>query len=199
MLPCSWHWSFCMLLSWGISLFPICMSFNVLPVLFVGGDPHSPVSLSCHLSVEALFCSSILPSVKIYSGIILSFFPSFILFMFFSFSRLFCSSCLEALSHPVAGVLPFPLGRPPRPSLWPLNISTSQVGAGASSKSFSAFFPLPQFFNFNPLHNAYMLFLIYCLDCRFCLSLMLRTCTDSEMMVILYMHRIYPEHVLFLT
>ncbi len=136
-----------------VSLSPLCWS----PFLFV------------HLSVsEDLF--------QHYS-LFLSFFYSFFLFMFVSFSRLFCSSCLEALSHPVAGVLPFPLGRPPRPSLWPLNISTSQVGAGASSPCFSSletFSALSLFlhsFIWIPsiMHLCFFLFIVLMVDFAFLL------------------------------
>lgn len=53
------------------------------PVLFRGAVPHWSSPSLCHLSVEALFCLSIFPSVKIYSGIILSFFSSFVFVLFF--------------------------------------------------------------------------------------------------------------------
>ncbi len=179
MLPCSWLWSICMLLSWSVPLFQsVCPS---TPVLFVGPTHTAQsVSLSPLCRSPFLFVHlSISEDLFLHYSLFLSFFYSFFLFMFVSFSRLFCSSCLEALSHPVAGVLPFPLGRPPRPSLWPLNISTSQVGAGASSPCFSSlescsalslslhsFILIPS--------NASMLFCIYCFDGRFCFPLMLR-------------------------
>ncbi len=119
------------------SSFSICVSFNTCSLCVA--DPHGPVRLSV-TSLSKPF--SVRPSFHQWRFVpalfSLSFLLLFFLFMFVSFSRLFCSSCLEALSHPVAGVLPFPLGRPPRPSLWPLNISTSQVGAGASSPCFSS-------------------------------------------------------------
>lgn len=152
------------------------------PVLFVG-PTHTVQSISLSPLCRSPFLFvhlSISEDLFLHYSLFLSFFYSFFLFMFVSFSRLFFSSCLEALSHPVVGVLPFPLGRPPRPSLWPLNISTSQVGAGASSPCFSSlesFFcsvSLPPFVHSNPLYNASMLFRIYCFDGRFCFPLMLR-------------------------
>uniref|UniRef100_A0A672MFH2 Actin-binding LIM protein 1-like n=1 Tax=Sinocyclocheilus grahami TaxID=75366 RepID=A0A672MFH2_SINGR len=80
------------------------------------------------------------------------------------------------------------------------------------SREFFCSVSLPPFFHFSPLHNASMLFLIYCFDGRFCLPFILSTCTatnNSEILVIMYiiLHnntippfvKVYPYEMLTVT
>ncbi len=154
----------------------------VLQHLFsLWGRPTRSSPSLCHLSVEALFCSSIFPSVKIYSCIILSFFPSFILSFYVCFFLPLILLFLFGGTEPSSGRSSPLSSRPATPtlSLTPKHFhvpgrSWSIISLFFFSREFFCSVSLPPFVHSNPLYNASMLFCIYCFDGRFCFPLMLR-------------------------
>uniref|UniRef100_A0A671MHW7 Actin-binding LIM protein 1-like n=1 Tax=Sinocyclocheilus anshuiensis TaxID=1608454 RepID=A0A671MHW7_9TELE len=126
---------------------PVYHRHNYIPPLSKSPQHfHRPGDPSlCHLSVEALFCSSIFLTMKIYSGIILFFFPSFYVLFFLPLILLF----LFGGTEPSSGRSSPLSSRPATPTLsltpkhfhipgriqFPQNTDSDSAALAAQSKS----------------------------------------------------------------